>query len=124
MPGLAPELGWGSCSDTVRLPRGRSGALRPPSTEPYGYLYRRAGQNGAELLGEVFLVALRRLTDLPAPELRRAWLFGTARRLLLAQQRKGRQRTGAEEQFARVHDPSPALRYLVATSAPDAVFHG
>jgi DNA-directed RNA polymerase specialized sigma24 family protein len=57
-----------------------------------GYLHRRAGQAGSDLLGEVFVVALQRLDDLPEPDLRRAWLFGTARRLLLAAERNTWQR--------------------------------
>ncbi|WP_415101003.1 RNA polymerase sigma factor [Nocardioides sp.] len=71
-----------------------------------GYLYRRAGQSGIDVLQEVFVVALRRRGDLPAPELRRAWLFGTARRLLMAKQRDTRRRTTAEREAAtRDTDP-------------------
>nr|WP_279536220.1 sigma-70 family RNA polymerase sigma factor [Nocardioides ochotonae] len=77
------------------------------AAELRGYLHRRAGQAGADLLGEVFVVALQRLSDLPDPDLRRAWLFGTARRLLLAQERKDWQRAVAEEQRARVQESSP-----------------
>lgn len=66
-----------------------------------GYLYRRAGQAGADLLGEVFVVALQRLDNLPDPDVRRAWLFGTARRLLLAAQRDARRRDEAEVERAR-----------------------
>lgn len=72
-----------------------------------GYLHRRAGQSGVDLLGEVFVVALQRLGDLPASELRRAWLFGTARRLLLAQHRAARRRGVAEDERARLHDSVP-----------------
>jgi RNA polymerase sigma-70 factor (ECF subfamily) len=74
--------------------------------ELHGYLHRRAGQAGADLLGEVFVVALQRLSDLPEPELRRAWLFGTARRLLLAAERKTRKRQDAETERARFHEPA------------------
>ena len=77
------------------------------AAELRGYLHRRAGQAGADLLGEVFVVALQRLSDLPEPDLRRAWLFGTARRLLLAQERKDWQRAVAEEQRARVQESLP-----------------
>lgn len=73
-----------------------------------GYLHRRAGQAGADLVGDVFVVALQRLADLPAPELRRAWLFGTARRLLLAQDRATRRRGDAEGERARLQDPNTA----------------
>lgn len=74
--------------------------------ELHGYLHRRAGQAGADLLGEVFVVALERLGELPEPELRRAWLFGTARRLLLAAERNTRRRQHAEYERARLHDPA------------------
>lgn len=77
------------------------------AAELRGYLHRRAGQAGADLLGDVFVVALQRLSDLPEPDLRRAWLFGTARRLLLAQARKDWRRAAAEEERARVQEPSP-----------------
>lgn len=75
------------------------------AAELHGFLYRRAGQAGADLLGEVFVVALQRLGDLPEPDLRRAWLYGTARRLLLAAGRKAQRRDHAEKERARVHEP-------------------
>lgn len=53
--------------------------------EILGYLRRRgAGDNAQDLLADTFLTAWRRRDDLPAIAQRRAWLFGTARRLLLA----------------------------------------
>jgi len=73
--------------------------------ELHGYLYRRGGQSGADLLGEVFAIALQRLESLPTEGLRRAWLFGTARRLLLADERATRRRKAAEEQHARFVEP-------------------
>ncbi len=84
-------------TDVEELFRRHAGELR-------GYLYRRAGQGGADLLGEVFVVALQRLGDLPEPELRRAWLFGTARRLLMAAERNTRQRQQAESERARFRE--------------------
>jgi RNA polymerase sigma-70 factor (ECF subfamily) len=54
-----------------------------------GYLRRRgAGDDAQDLLSETFLTAWRRREALPAPELQRAWLFSTARRLRLAHQRR------------------------------------
>lgn len=75
-----------------------------------GYLHRRAGQAGADLLGEVFAVALRRIEDLPEPALRRAWLFGTARRLLLADERADLRRRFAESEHARFQEPTAVDR--------------
>lgn len=79
---------------------------RRHAEELRGYLHRRAGHSGADLLGEVFVVALQRLGDLPEPDLRRAWLFGTARRLLLATERNTWQRHHAENERVRVHEPA------------------
>jgi RNA polymerase sigma-70 factor (ECF subfamily) len=67
--------------------------------ELHGYLYRRAGQAGADLLADVFVVALQRIDDLPEPAMRRAWLYGTARRLLLARSRESRKRQAAEHEL-------------------------
>lgn len=79
---------------------------RRHASELHGYLYRRAGPAGADLLGDVFVVALQRLGDLPDPDLRRAWLFSTARRVLLAAERNTRKRHQAESQRARLHEPA------------------
>jgi RNA polymerase sigma-70 factor (ECF subfamily) len=57
------------------------------------YVRRRASVDAEDLVSEVYVVAWRRRTDLPAPALRRAWLFGVARRLLQAEVRH-RQREG------------------------------
>jgi RNA polymerase sigma-70 factor (ECF subfamily) len=90
--------------------------------ELHGYLYRRAGQAGADLLGEVFVIGLQRLADLPEPQLRRAWLFGTARNLLLAQQRTVARRARAEDERARLIEPSIEVAAR-DTSARDRAVH-
>ena len=77
-----------SPADVEELYRRHAGEL-------HGYLHRRVGQAGADLLADVFVVALQRISDLPEPALRRAWLYGTARRLLLARSRESRQRHAA-----------------------------
>lgn len=62
---------------------------RAHAGEILGYLTRRTDANdAADLLAETFLTTWRRRGDLPAPDQRRAWLFGTARRLLLAHYRR------------------------------------
>lgn len=54
-----------------------------------GYLTRRVPpSDAADLLAETYLIAWRRRDELPAAEGRRPWLFGVARRLLLAHQRR------------------------------------
>lgn len=58
---------------------------RTHAPEILGYLRRRgAGEDAQDLLADTFLTAWRRREDLPEATLRRAWLFGTARRLLMA----------------------------------------
>lgn len=85
-------------SDVEELYRRHAGELR-------GYLHHRGGPPCADLLGDVFVIALQRINDLPEPAMRPAWLFGTARRLLLASQRASRQRHEAEHQHARSDGP-------------------
>lgn len=64
---------------------------RSHAAEILGYLRRRgAGDDAEDLLADTFLTAWRRRHDLPDADLRRAWLFGTARRLLLARHRENR----------------------------------
>lgn len=92
------KSGPASRCDVEALYRRHAGELR-------GYLYRRAGETGADLLGDVFVVALKRVDELPAPDLRRAWLFGVARRLLLAADREAIQRQRAESERAKLDNP-------------------
>jgi RNA polymerase sigma factor (sigma-70 family) len=49
-----------------------------------GYLMRRSSDpsDAADLLGEVYLTAWRRLDDVPRGDEGRLWLFGVARRML------------------------------------------
>lgn len=61
------------------------------------YLRRRAfSEDAADLLAEVYLVAWRRRTELPAGEERRLWLYGVARTLLAAHHRLSSSRVDAE----------------------------
>ncbi|HEU5417045.1 MAG TPA: RNA polymerase sigma factor [Streptosporangiaceae bacterium] len=61
-----------------------------------GYLLRRTDNpdDAADALAEVFLIAWRRLPDLPAEPQARLWLYGVARRVL-ANQRRGERRRSA-----------------------------
>lgn len=71
---------------------------RATAPELFAYLRRRGAVDPEDLVAEVYAVAWRRRSDLPAPLLRRAWLFGTARRLLLAQaRRRGREHDALEQ---------------------------
>ncbi|HEY3068684.1 MAG TPA: sigma-70 family RNA polymerase sigma factor [Gaiellaceae bacterium] len=58
-----------------------------------GYALRRVGRDdAADVVAETFLVAWRRLDEVPAGEEARLWLYGTARRVLANQQRANRRR--------------------------------
>jgi RNA polymerase sigma-70 factor (ECF subfamily) len=61
---------------------------RATAPELFAYLRRRSAPDPEDLAAEVFAIAWRRRADLPAAFLRRAWLFGAARNLLLAQARQ------------------------------------
>jgi RNA polymerase sigma-70 factor (ECF subfamily) len=52
------------------------------------YVRRRTSGDADDLVAEVYAVAWRRRSALPAPLLRRAWLFGVARTLLKAAGRR------------------------------------
>jgi RNA polymerase sigma factor (sigma-70 family) len=73
--------------------------------ELFAYFRRRGTTDVEDLVAEVFATAWRRRTDLPAPMLRRAWLYGTARNLLLAESRRhGREQDAVEQLAARPAD--------------------
>lgn len=75
--------------------------------EVHAYLSRRVREDADDLLGEVFVVAWARRGDLPKPELRRAWLYGVARRLILANSRKATQLLAASRELSRRGDAQP-----------------
>lgn len=54
------------------------------------YVRRHRSADAEDVVAEVFVTAWRRRADLPKASLHRAWLFGTARRLLLAAARADR----------------------------------
>lgn len=59
----------------------------------FGYVCRRTDseQDAADVVSEVFVVARRRIDDLPAGDEARLWLFGVARRVL-SEHYRGRRR--------------------------------
>jgi RNA polymerase sigma factor (sigma-70 family) len=76
-----------------------------------GYALRRVGrpEDAADVVAETFLVAWRRLGDVPEEPRTRLWLYGVARRVLANQRRGERRRTALGERLAAD----------LATSAPD-----
>lgn len=77
-----------------------------------GFCLRRCAtrEDAADLVAEVFLVAWRRIGQVPAGDDARLWLFGVAHRLLANQQRALRRQRNLGARLAQ---------YLKETSAPD-----
>jgi RNA polymerase sigma factor (sigma-70 family) len=75
-----------------------------------GYVLRRTdcSDDAADVLAETFLIAWRRLDDVPRGEAARLWLYGVARRVL-ANQRRGERRRSALAERLRA---DLAVRYL------------
>ena len=63
---------------------------RATARDVLAYARRRTAGDTDDLVAEVYAVAWRRRADLPAPPLRRAWLFGVARVLLKETARRQR----------------------------------
>lgn len=68
-----------------------------------GYAVRRCSdsQDAADVVAETFLVAWRRLDDMPAGEEARLWLYGVARHVLSNQHRSERRRERLAERLRR-----------------------
>lgn len=66
-----------------------------------GYALRRTGcgDDAADVLAETFLIAWRRLDDVPSGDAARLWLYGVARRVLANQRRGERRRTALAERL-------------------------
>lgn len=93
-------------------------ALEASSVDLLSYLRRRTDPDEApDLLGETFVVAWRRLDDLPEdPERTRMWLFGIARGVVLNHARGVRRRWALADRL-RAHAD------LVPVTAPPADEH-
>ncbi|MET8909171.1 sigma-70 family RNA polymerase sigma factor [Micromonospora sp. NPDC004551] len=71
----------------------------------HAYATWRVGkQDAADVVSEVFLVAWRSLDKVRAGE-ERAWLFGVARKVVLARRRQGAAATALDERMATSHVP-------------------
>jgi RNA polymerase sigma factor (sigma-70 family) len=80
------------------------------------YLMRRtvSPEDAADLLADVYLVAWRRIRDVPPGDEARLWLFGVARRVLSSHRRRARAATGLGVALAE------SLRLIAAELAADA----
>jgi RNA polymerase sigma-70 factor (ECF subfamily) len=73
-----------------------------------GYFLRRADQTTAQdLTAEVFLVAWRRIDDVPRGEEALLWLYGVARNTQAHQRRRVARTTRLEHRLRSVPDPEP-----------------
>lgn len=73
------------------------------------YAVRRCGhaQDGADVVAETFLVAWRRIEEVPSGEAARLWLYGVARNVLANQHRSERRRERLAERLR--HELGAAL---------------
>ncbi|MFN8111071.1 MAG: sigma-70 family RNA polymerase sigma factor [Thermoleophilia bacterium] len=83
---------------------------RRTAPELLGYLVRRVRvrEDAADLLAELYLLAWRRRDALPAPPDDRLWLFGAARRLVLAHHRDEVRRHAAASDLRELLAVAPA----------------
>ena len=79
---------------------------RATARDVLAYVRRRRAGDPDDLVAEVYAVAWRRRPDLPAPMLRRAWLFGVARTLLKADGRERRRDREVVVELAARAEPS------------------
>jgi RNA polymerase sigma-70 factor (ECF subfamily) len=82
------------------------------------FAVRRASdaQDAADAAAEVFLVAWRRLDDVPSEQGERLWLYGVARHVLANQQRSERRRVRLAE---RLRQELPAALPSTPPAAPE-----
>lgn len=88
-----------------------------------GYLRRRtdSGHDAADLLADTFLVAWRRLDDVPLDPQTRPWLYGVARRVLANHRRgEGRRHALATKLRGELSDAAPVHPLLDDTPAARA----
>jgi RNA polymerase sigma-70 factor (ECF subfamily) len=83
-----------------------------------GYLVRRSEtvEDAADLLAEVYLIAWRRIDDVPAGEQARPWLFGVARRVLANHHRRER----GETELAVALETAFRMHQTAAQASTDA----
>ena len=106
-PGLAVSSGRCRTYEDDGSPRDRRSGS-PTSSHEHGrdvlaYALRRAAgpEDAADVVAETFLIAWRRLSDIPAGAEARLWLYGVARHTLANQRRGERRRLAAGRSAAR-----------------------
>jgi len=96
---------------------------RATAKDVFAYVRRRLTQDAEEIVAETYAVAWRRRFDMPAPTYRRAWLFGIARTLLLAEHRRQRRERdtlndAAHALTTRPHSVEDASRHAGDETGP------
>jgi RNA polymerase sigma-70 factor, ECF subfamily len=88
-----------------------------------GYALRRVDEpeDAADVVAETFLIAWRRLDDLPAGDEARLWLYGVARRVLANQRRAAGRRGALRELLSR---ELLAGELAAALPSPEPATHG
>ena len=79
----------------------------------------RSTSDAQDAAGDVFLIAWRRIDELPEGDAARVWLYATARRVIANQRRSSRRRSSLQERLeleAAVQEPAPR-------DAADALVH-
>ncbi len=104
---------------------------RANAREVLGYALRRSADpdDAADVMAETFLIAWRRLAEVPPGREARLWLFGTARYVLANQDRGARRRDRLTERLrgelcrelpaARPREESAFLQALAGLKEPD-----
>ncbi|MEV8373948.1 sigma-70 family RNA polymerase sigma factor [Kribbella sp. NPDC056861] len=90
-----------------------------------GYLLRRTGNrhDAADLLADTFLVAWRRLDDVPPGDQTRPWLYGVARRVLANHHRgEGRRHALADRLRSELAEPDEPATTLTDNSPAGIAF--
>lgn len=87
------------------------------------YALRRVGdsEDASDVVAETFLIAWRRLGDVPAGDRARLWLYAVARRVLANQRRTERRRTRLGERLAESLRTELATHPAPSGEAADAL---
>lgn len=89
---------------------------RATARDVFAYVRRRLSQDAEEIVAETYAIAWRRRADMPAPPFRRAWLFGVARTLLLAEHRRQERERSTLSAAARALTVRPHIAVSAANS--------
>ncbi|GAB3774511.1 RNA polymerase sigma-70 factor (ECF subfamily) [Nocardioides ginsengisegetis] len=78
---------------------------RVTARDVFAYVRRRRTGDAEEIVAETYAVAWRRRNEMPPQMFRRAWLFGVARRLLVAASRQQQRETALKRELTTLPIP-------------------